>query len=253
MRISTVIILLIAVIIGVGSPAEIEAAAIGTTALSPPVTDSSRLVSDLAFREAFDAYLYQHLKKEESDIVLSRFKIANNKPIPDGAVDLQLFQKSKGALKGHVRLVAIVKVDGVAHHEVKLTGWVDVFSPVVCAARNLKKGDILKEDDVILERKNTSRMPAAVLSNVDAVRGLTAKHSIREGTSLKAWMVERSPILVKGDLVTILAELGSIRITAPGKIMEKGYPGELIRVQNAMSRKEIYARVINNSTVTVDF
>ena len=54
-------------------------------------------------------------------------------------------------------------------------------------------------------------------------------------------------------MVTILAESGGLRVTAPGKVLEKGYLGELIRVQNAMSKRQIHARVVNNSTVVVDF
>ena len=42
-------------------------------------------------------------------------------------------------------------------------------------------------------------------------------------------------------------------MTGPGRVLEKGYLGELIKVQNAMSKKEVYAKVINNLTVMVRF
>ncbi|MEE9611432.1 MAG: flagellar basal body P-ring formation chaperone FlgA, partial [Desulfatiglandales bacterium] len=70
---------------------------------------------------------------------------------------------------------------------------------------------------------------------------------------LKEWMLERPPIVKRGDMVTILAESGVLRVTVPGRVLEKGYLGELVRVQNAMSKRQIHARVINNSTVVVDF
>jgi flagella basal body P-ring formation protein FlgA len=54
-------------------------------------------------------------------------------------------------------------------------------------------------------------------------------------------------------MVTILAESGDLRVTVPGRVLEKGYKGSLIRVQNVMSKKEIYATVVNGATVTVDF
>jgi flagella basal body P-ring formation protein FlgA len=50
-----------------------------------------------------------------------------------------------------------------------------------------------------------------------------------------------------------MAESDDLKVTVPGRVMEKGYLGELVRVQNAMSKKEIYARVINNLTVMVRF
>ena len=253
MKVSIYIIALMVCMIGAGSFAEVEAATARDLVAKTTSHEGSRMISEKIFRNIFSTYLHQNLGKEESDIVLSRFKVTHNRPIPEGDVKFQLFQKNKSSLKGYVRLVAIVKVAGVAQNEVKLSGWVDVFSPVVCTTRNLKRGEILKDDDIYLGRKNISRLPATILEDKDKALGLMAKHSIKQGTSLKEWMLERSPILTKGDLVTILAELGSVKIAVPGRIMEKGYPGELIRVRNAMSSKEIHARVIDNSTVTVDF
>jgi flagella basal body P-ring formation protein FlgA len=66
-------------------------------------------------------------------------------------------------------------------------------------------------------------------------------------------MLVRAPIVKRGDMVTILAESGGLRVSVPGKILEKGYKGQLVQVQNTMSRKKIYAKVINDATVMVDF
>jgi flagella basal body P-ring formation protein FlgA len=83
--------------------------------------------------------------------------------------------------------------------------------------------------------------------------GFMAKHNVKKDTSLKEWMFEKYPIVDKGDIVTIIAESGDIRITAPGVILMKGYTGELVKVQNLMSKKEIYAKVVNGAMVAVDF
>ncbi|MBW1753417.1 MAG: flagella basal body P-ring formation protein FlgA, partial [Deltaproteobacteria bacterium] len=52
---------------------------------------------------------------------------------------------------------------------------------------------------------------------------------------------------------TILAESSGLRITVPGKVLMKGFAGELVKVQNLMSKRKIYAKIVNPSTVTVDF
>jgi flagella basal body P-ring formation protein FlgA len=80
-----------------------------------------------------------------------------------------------------------------------------------------------------------------------------AKHNVKKDTSLKEWMFEKMPIVDKGDIVTIIAESGDIRVTALGKVLMKGYADELVKVQNLMSKKEIYAKVVNGSMVAVDF
>jgi flagella basal body P-ring formation protein FlgA len=83
--------------------------------------------------------------------------------------------------------------------------------------------------------------------------GLMARHRVKEHTCLKSWMLERVPIVKRGDMVTILAESSGLKVTVPGRSLERGYKGELIRVQNVMSKKRIYARVVNHVTVKVDF
>lgn len=210
-------------------------------------------ISDAAFRKIFIDYLCRHLGKEKSDIVVSKLKVIGKRPVPAGKIHFQLFQKDKRRLAGYVRLVVVVRVNGVAENRVKISGWVDVFESVVCACRNLKKGEIIKEDDLYLVRKNISRLTQNILTDMGKAVGLMVKHTIKKDTCIKEWMFEKPPIVERGDLVTILAESDDLKVTVPGRVLVKGYMGEIIRVQNLMSKKVIYGRVINNSTVMVGF
>ena len=210
-------------------------------------------VPESKFREIFNDYLYSQTGKKRSDVVLSSLKVLGNRPVPKGALSFQTFQKDKRELQGQVRLIAVVRVDGIVQNKVRLSGWVDVFEELVCASRNLSKGEIIGQDDLFLRRKNTSKRSTTVLTDMRKALGLMAKHNIRKNTFIKEWMVERPPVVNKGDVVTILAELEGLRVTVPGRTLEKGHLGESIRVQNVMSLKKIYARVINSTIVRVDF
>jgi len=214
---------------------------------------NTQSVPESKFREIFNDYLYSQTGKKRSDIVLSSLKVLGNRPVPKGALSFQAFQKDKRILRGQVRLIAVVRVDGVVKNKVRLSGWVDVFEELVCASRNLSKGEIIGQDDIFLKRKNTSKRSPKVLTDMRGALGLMAKHNIRKNTFIKEWMVERPPVVNKGDVVTILAELGGLRVTVPGRTLEKGHLGESIRVQNVMSLKKIYARVVNSNVVRVDF
>jgi flagella basal body P-ring formation protein FlgA len=134
-----------------------------------------------------------------------------------------------------------------------LSGYVDVFESVVCTSRDLKRGEVIKKDDVYLGKIKGSRLSPKVLTHIDKVAGLQAKHNIKADTCLKEWMLEKSPVVEKGALITIFAESGYLKVTAPGRVLMKGCPGETIKVQNLMSKKDIYATVVNHSTVMVEF
>jgi flagella basal body P-ring formation protein FlgA len=216
-------------------------------------SENHQTITETKFRELFHQYICESLDKDPDDIVLSRLKINGNRPVDTGELEFQIFQKSKGTLMGYVRLTVIVIVDGISSSEVGLSAWVDVFGPVVCAARTLDKGETIRTKDVYLARKNISRMPANTLTDKGMAIGLAAKNTLNENTCLKEYMLKRMPTLEKGDMVTILAEVGGLKVTTPGRTLERGFAGDLIRVQNTMSKKNIYASIVDDSTVEVHF
>ncbi len=216
-------------------------------------TSNYQTLPEAKFNAVFSAYVRKQIGRRGSDVSVSRVKVMGNGPVPAGKVTFQLFHKDQRKLGGQVGITALVRVDGVEARKVRISGWVDVFDSVVCISRNLKRGEIIQEDDLYLSRKNISRLPSTILTEKGKAIGLMVKHQIRAETPLKEWMLVRAPIVKRGDVVTILAESGGLRVSVPGKILEKGYKGQLVRVQNTMSRKKIYAKVINDATVMVDF
>jgi flagella basal body P-ring formation protein FlgA len=210
-------------------------------------------IPEATFREIFVEYLCRRLGKEKSDVLVSKFKVIGNSPLPQGEIRFQVFQKDKRRVAGFVRLFAACSVDGVVKGQVRLSGWVDIFESVVCAGRNLKKGDIIEKDDLYVARKNIAHLSQDIVTDMSKALGLMAKHNIKKDACVKEWMLEQCPVVTKGDMVTIVAESDDLKVTVPGKVLEKGYLGELVKIQNVMSRKKIYARVVNSSTVMVDF
>jgi flagella basal body P-ring formation protein FlgA len=210
-------------------------------------------ISETKYNDLFHGYICERLRKGAGDIVLSNLKVHKNKPVAKGDIEFEVFQKNKGVPMGYVRLSVIVRVDGISRNEVTLSAWVDVFESVVCATRTLNKGEIIHPEDIYLARKNISRMSSKVLTDQNMAVGLALKNSIKENSCLKEYMLERIPIFKKGDMVMILAEMDGLRVTAPGIALERGYVGDLIRVENSMSGKRIYARVIDDSIVQVNF
>ena len=213
-------------------------------------------IQESVFRKHFKKYICRHLRKTESDVVVSRFKVKGNRPVPAGSVSFKLLQKGqKGGIKlqGYIKLTAEVNVDGQVKNEVLVSGYIDVFESVVCTSRHLKRGEVIEKDDVYLAKRNVSRLSSKVITHMDKAQGLTAKHNIKADTCLKEWMLGKTPVVNRGDIITIFAESGGLRVTVPGKVLMKGCPGDLIKVQNLMSEKRIYAKVIDDSSAMVEF
>jgi len=205
------------------------------------------------FQEVFKTYVCRALKKDTSDVVVSKLKVLGNLPVPPGSISIQLSQKDRRRLKGNVRLIAVVSVNSIARHQVKLSAWVDIFESLVCADRSLKRGQIFTAGDVYLVRKNISYLSRKYVTDIGQVVGYRTKNNIKAGSYIQRRMLKKPPVIEKGARVTILAESSYIKVTAPGKILSNADLGQFVKVRNLVSKKEIYAKVINNSTVRVEF
>lgn len=98
-----------------------------------------------------------------------------------------------------------------------------------------------------------ANVPANVLCDPDAAIGKRTKKAIGAQTPLRANSVELPPLVKRGDLVTIIAESQSLKITTLGQVKKKGRKGERIPVINLDSKKILHAVVVDTNTVKVDF
>jgi flagella basal body P-ring formation protein FlgA len=64
--------------------------------------------------------------------------------------------------------------------------------------------------------------------------------------------VEDAPVVQRGDRVTLRVQHGNLTIVATGRAKEDGRVGRQIAVANDGSRKIVYGRVVDASTVAVE-
>ena len=119
---------------------------------------SYQSIPETKFGEIFQKYLYRNLNNQGCDVVISRLKITGNVPVPAGSIGFQSYQKGKRRFEGHVSLIVVVKINGVVKNKVKLSGWVDIFQPVVCASRDLKRGERISKEDLYFVKRNISHL-----------------------------------------------------------------------------------------------
>lgn len=209
-------------------------------------------IAPALFKEAFNQFVFGYSGRNSANVVISKFKVLRNVPVPPGNVEIRVIPNRKNKLVEYVRLKAELNVNGVLEKKVTLCAWVDIFENVVCVSRNLKRGRVIQQEDLYLERRNISGMADDVVLDMNQVVGLMAKHNIKADDILKQWLLKKNPVVKRGDMVTILVQSRGMRITVPGKVLGDGFKGEAISVLNTMSNKKILARVIDTSTVQVD-
>lgn len=122
---------------------------------------------------------------------------------------------------------------------------------VVVAARPLVKGDVLRASDLALEPAKRGVVQRGAFHAIEDVVGQEAVRPVVTGQVLDANYV-RAPVLVqRGDVVTVYAYAGSIRVKTTGRSRQAGAKGELVEIESLADRSRFFARVADVQVVEV--
>ncbi|MEW6326820.1 MAG: flagellar basal body P-ring formation chaperone FlgA [Thermodesulfobacteriota bacterium] len=196
-------------------------------------------------------FVYAHMPWPKEDVVISRVRIEEEIVLPGSRFTFEITPPTSSYL-GDTALRVVFRVNGQEVRKTRISGRIDVYREVVCMARSMRRHEVIREEDLCAARRNISQVSDAAISDIREAVGKRLVSSVRAGEIVKQDMIERAPIIRRGDRVTIIAETEALLIRARGEAMEGGAAGEVIRVRNSKSKKEVYARVVDASTVRVD-
>lgn len=130
-------------------------------------------------------------------------------------------------------------------------GRAPVSVPVWMPARRLASGEIIAQADLAEFRLPLVSVKSTMLVHPEDMIG----KEVRRSLLAERPVVERSliapRIVLRGSGVTISFDNGLMALSAPGRAMEDGGSGQLIRVLNTQSNKIVQAEVLGKGDVRV--
>lgn len=201
------------------------------------------------------ALFYAHVEKrvEGRPFRLKDVKIRGNRILPFGQKTLTVDDRQNLKYKGRVAVTVRPEVEHEKTSPIYISGWVDLFDEVVCAERDIPRGEKIKREDLRLSRQNLSKSPPGLMTRPEKVEGTVAKSRIEKGSYIRDAMIAQAPVVRKGDVVKITANSGGLTVVAQGVAREDGRMGEKVMVENIRSNKNIPARVVGPGAVEVVF
>ena len=130
---------------------------------------------------------------------------------------------------------------------------ISIYRNVLIASRKIDRQENLLPQDFITMKREVSDMRHEPVLSFDELQGNRAAKQILQGKVLTRNRLEPIPAVQQGDVVTITTSDNTFSITTLGRARKSGGVGEIIPVVNLNSRRQINARIIDNSTVMVDF
>ncbi|HLC41845.1 MAG TPA: flagellar basal body P-ring formation chaperone FlgA [Methylomirabilota bacterium] len=235
--IATLFVLLVA--------SDVAAGAEGNAAMRGAQTVSSEAIVDAAQR-----LLKKQLQADDM-VVITPLQMPQEQILPAGR--LTLTPILRGEVNQVVPVVVELSVDGNVKAVVPLAMRVDRYQQVVVAARPIRRLAAITPEDLRIEKRLVSGLPAGPLDRVEEAIGFLASREIRGGEALSTKLVQLPALVKRGEIVTLIVEGDGVVVTARGQAKEEGQRGQLIRVMNLSSKKELYGRVEGERQVKIPF
>jgi flagellar basal body P-ring formation protein FlgA len=204
-------------------------------------------------RRAIEAFLDETLGHDRDAAVVRAVEAPTPIRIPAGPWTARVIAPAGAPLLGRIRLQIELSVNDRAVKTVWATTDIGVFGETVVARRPIARGETLGAADVEVERRDLSRVRRGGVVSLDEVVGQIARVPITPFVPLRRDQIGAPTVVHPGDVVLLVVERGALRITVPGEVRGEAGVGEQVRVVNRTTHKDLVGRVVDPSTVAVDF
>jgi len=218
-----------------------------------PAPQAGQLVKEAEVRRVIGDFLAKRAAPLSAQVTVKRIGYSGDLKLPAGKVEYELMVPERWEGYGNASLALIVRVNDQVLKNQTVLVEVEALAEMVVATRTLERGEVLTAADLTLARRDLSRVQGRFLKSVDEAVGLRVKSAVHANSPVRGDYLERVPLIVSGQLVTIVAENEVVKISTVGRAKQAGAAGDLITVTNVSSQKDLAARVVDAATVQVDF
>ena len=133
----------------------------------------------------------------------------------------------------------------------RLSGRAQATVEVLMVARPIERGAVLKDADVMVERRPRADVARDVLTERGQAVGLAARATLQPGRPLRGAELMRPEVIQRNDTVTLIYEVPGIKVTVRGKATEAGAEGDTISVLNEQTKRVVQGMVIGPARVVI--
>ena len=204
-------------------------------------------------RGAVAAYVREKTDGLGCEARIKRLLVNGNPTFPAGTLNYEIIAPQQWEGWGSAGLSVIVRQAGQVVRNLSVRVDVEALTEMVVTTRQIDRGSVLSDSDLAIQKKDLADVRGRYLGRIEDAIGKKAKITLKANSVLRNDQLEKIPIIKTGQLVTIVVENESMKITATGKAKSSGCEGDIVSVQNLHSLKILPARVLDSGTVQIAF
>ncbi len=154
--------------------------------------------------------------------------------------------------KNHMGNITVgVRCNGTTPWSLFVPVSVKVMAEIVVANRGMPRGTIIGPDDISVEQRDIARLHRGFLEDTKLAVGKKLRQRVRRGQILTPYQLDVPLTVKRNTKVLIQASNNTVQVRMIGKALQNGSLGQIIRVRNESSNKEIDAKIIAPGIVEV--
>jgi flagellar basal body P-ring formation protein FlgA len=202
--------------------------------------------------EAANDFALENMPWDESEVIIEPGRTPSNITVPYGPVDIEIEEANMGDWAGYVILRAKILVDGRERERVRMRLKIRVFKEIYVSSKKLLKNHIITAGDVELKRiELTNKRVRDFVTDESEIIGRRVLRMVSSNKHIKGSNLGEPLMVRRDDVVTVVAQKGSIYIELTGQAMQDGSKGDIIKVRNINSKRIINAEVISDEKVSI--
>jgi len=170
-----------------------------------------------------------------------------------GVLSFKVSSRSREEYLGDTSFTVRIFQNNVFLKEETVRVRIEVLREFVVSTSSLGRDALVTTNDISLQKKWVRAIPLNAVSSLEDAIGKIMCVSIRPNTEITRNMLKELMPVKKGKMVHIVLDNGVMKIMTMGLSEEDGAEGAIVKVRNITSSKIIYARVVGQSKVKVDF
>lgn len=202
--------------------------------------------------------LQEKLAGQSEDV---RIELAQGVSLPplsaDGAdIHLEAEVRSSVTPPCRVGVEVVIYVRGARRNGVIVYLDVKILQPVPVAVCRIDIGEAFGPDNVRLERLAVDNTQRATVTAA-GLFGRRARRPVSAGRPIQLADIETDMpaaiVIHANDLVHLITNVGPLQVKTRGEAMQSGRVGQTIQVRNLDSKAAVTGRVVDRSTVEVEY
>ncbi|MGB9710027.1 MAG: flagellar basal body P-ring formation chaperone FlgA [Thermodesulfovibrio sp.] len=198
---------------------------------------------------AFDSSILAELLSKE-------IKTSVNQKVQIGQIKFIGFEPQKSCIPENIKIREIKRPSSIEFtfncnaRQYRALANYEILTTVYVTQRVLKRGEIIKQEDILEIQQPLSRIPVGAITERNLIIGKTLKKTLAKGLIIKEDYLYPNTPVKKGNVVSVILQSGQVTIMTEGVLKSDAVVGgnAWVRLQTG---KEIVGKLIDKDKVRV--